>query len=122
MLHDLVIWLVVSYSCAVLIAFMVDRLVYRNPFQRGLSPRLVRILLYQSAEQLEEAVRSVVFASRWQGTPIRIQLADHGSTDDTRKIISILIRNHLLVTVEESTDEPAYVLDLRAPHETMRAK
>lgn len=114
MLYEFFIWLLVSYGCAGLIALVAAPIVGRTPFVSGKTPILVKLQLYQSAEQLEAVVRRLHLASRLQGTPVRIWIQDHGSTDDTQAIIKILQRNHLLVTTEESEAVPAYVLDLRA--------
>ncbi|MGO0063616.1 hypothetical protein ACTID9_27090 [Brevibacillus fluminis] len=115
MLYELFTWLLVSYSCAGLIALIAAPIVGRIPTVSGKTPILVKLHLYQSAEQLEAVVRRLHFASRKNGTPVRILLADHGSTDDTPAIIKILERNKLLFTTEESASAPAYVLDLRDP-------
>jgi hypothetical protein len=111
-LYELFVWLLISYGCAGLIALVAARVVDSIPLVAGKTPLLVKIYLQQSAEQLEATVRSLQYASRWQGKPICICLADRGSTDDTPEIIQILVRNNLLYTREESASEPDDVLDL----------
>ncbi|MDH6350891.1 MULTISPECIES: glycosyltransferase [Brevibacillus] len=120
-MEELVVWLLAAFGFSSLLVMIADRWASRMDSVTELSHEHYRLLVHNSEQVLERAVRSLLFRSEWSGKPVRITLIDEGSTDDTSRMLSILTREPYCcgVPVADSQAElvGAIVVDLRNKQE-----
>ncbi|MDT3417909.1 hypothetical protein QO009_003823 [Brevibacillus aydinogluensis] len=122
MMEELVVWLLAAYGCSSLLVTLANRWISRMAVRADQSCVHYRLLLGNSEQVLEYAVRRLHARSYWSGTPIRISYVDYGSTDDTCGITAVLKRAGCLCADEEEevADAPAVIVDLRHTDEWER--
>jgi hypothetical protein len=122
-MEELVVWLLAAYGCSSLMVTLANRWISRMAERADQSCVHYRLLLGNSEQVVEYAVRRLQVRSYWSGTPIRISYVDYGSTDDTCGIMAVLKRaGHLCADDGEAAAAvPAVTIDLRRTGEWERA-
>ncbi|MGN7469320.1 glycosyltransferase family 2 protein [Brevibacillus sp. SAFN-007a] len=119
---ELVVWLLAVVGCSALLVTAAERWTSRMNSVAELSQEHYRLLVHNSEQVLERAVRRLLFRSYWSGKPIRITLIEEGSTDDTSRMLTILAREPYgcgLCMADGQTESAtgAIVIDLRKKRE-----
>jgi hypothetical protein len=114
-MEDLVVWLLAAYGCSSLLVMLADRWANRMSSGAERSYEHYWLLVQDSEQVVERAVRRLMNRSYWSGKPIRISLIDDGSVDDTAKIAAVYERYPYcwLMDGEGAAQQAAIVIDLR---------
>lgn len=121
-MEELVVWLLAAFGCSSLLVMVAERWTSRMNSMTELPQEHYRLLVHNSEQVLERAVRKLLFRSYWSGKPIRITLIEEGSTDDTPRMLAILAREPYGCGFGAADAQPelatgAIVIDLREKRE-----
>ncbi|MFP3389016.1 glycosyltransferase family 2 protein [Brevibacillus sp. SIMBA_040] len=115
-MEELVVWLLAAFGCSSLLMMIAESWIRQMNGVAELPSVHYRLLLRDSEQVLEQAVRKLLFRSYWSGKPIRITLIDEGSLDDTPQICTVLDRYphcHLMDWQEGVAAGTIVTIDLR---------
>jgi hypothetical protein len=96
-------WIIGCYAACI----MMVHLMRSTPILqlRGKTPVHYLLLTKNNQTQIEWYLRYLVFIAWWEGRPLKVTLADDGSTDDTLAIASRL-QGSLSITVLDDAASP----------------
>ncbi|MEJ8544115.1 glycosyltransferase family 2 protein [Brevibacillus borstelensis] len=123
MMEELVVWLLAAYGCSSLLVGLANFWIRRTTKDVPRTYKHYRLLLLNSGDVVEQAVRKLQFHSYLRGTPICISYQDDGSVDDTIRIMTVFERTDYLCREdrEGTFGEPVMTIDLRQQGERERA-
>jgi hypothetical protein len=96
-------WIIGSYAACILMVHLMRRIPLWQP--KGKAPVHYLLLTRNNQTQIEWYLRYLVFIAWWEGRPLKVTLADDGSTDDTLAIAGRL-RESLSITVLDDASSP----------------
>lgn len=121
-MEELVVWLLAAFGCCSLLVMIAEQWTSRMNSMTELPQEHYRLLVHNSEQVLERAVRKLLLRSYWSGKPVRITLIEEGSTDDSSRMVTILAREPYCCGLGVADDPVelatgAIVIDLRQKRE-----
>lgn len=121
-MEELLLWLLAAYGCSSFLVLLADKWARSMKRDAEIPQQHYKVLVRDSEQVLERVIRRLLFRSYWSGKPIRISLIDAGSSDHTRRMVSIYERYpyffRLLEEGQEEQNQSDIVIDLRQESST----